>query len=74
MTSRQLYNTMQHSNENMTNYLVRFHNYQNSNDACNGSLITRGLQDHGMNILYPLPVTGFESLQNNDKKEAETAR
>ena len=32
------------SNENTTNYLFRFRNAQKSNEACNGSLITKVVQ------------------------------
>ena len=64
---------MQHANENTTDYLVRFCNFQKANEAYNGIPITRGVQEYGMKILYPLNVTGFYTLQENDKKEAEIA-
>ena len=32
------------------------------------------VQEHGMKILYPLHVTGFDTLLDGDKKETETAR
>ena len=58
----------------MTEYLLRFHNTQKVKKSCNGSLIPRGLQEHGMKIIYPLHVPGFYTLTNNGKKEAEIAR
>ena len=64
---------MKNSNNNTTDYLVRFRNYQKVNEACNGSLITKGLQKHGMTILSPLHNTGFDSLQDDKNKEAEKA-
>ena len=51
--------------------MVRFRNTQKVNEACNGSLSTRGLQNHGMKIIFPLHNTGFDSLQEDKKKEAE---
>ena len=64
---------MHHTNENRNKYLVRLHNYQKVNEACNGSLIKRVFQEYGMKILYPLNVTGFDKLSDYEKKEAETA-
>ena len=66
------YNTMHYARDNTSNYLFRFHNFQKVNEAYNGSLITRGLQDNGMNIIYLLHTTGFDITQDDDKKEAET--
>ena len=63
--TRRMYNTMQYANENITDYLVRFHNAQKFNEACNGSLITKGVQDHGMKILFPLNNTGFDYIQED---------
>ena len=63
---------MQHSNENTTNYPVRLRNAQRENEACNESLIKRGVQEYGMKIVYPLHATGFDTLQENDKKEVDT--
>ena len=40
-------------------------------EACDGSLITKGVQEHGMNIRFPLHNTEFDSLQEDEKKEAE---
>ena len=54
---------MQYASENTTDYLVRFHNAQKVNEACDGSLITKGVQEHGMKIRFPLHNTGFDSLQ-----------
>ena len=64
---------MQCANENTTNYLVRFLDAQKFNEACNGSLITKGLQEHGMKVLFPLHNTGFHYLQEDKKKETEKA-
>ena len=33
-----MYSTMQYTNNNTTEYLVRFHNAQKVNEACNGTL------------------------------------
>ena len=62
---------MQYSNDNTTYYLVRFRNAHKVNEACNRSLITKGVQEHGMKIFFPLHYTGFGSLKEDDKKEAE---
>ena len=64
---------MQHAVENTNDYLVRLRKAQKVNEACNGSLTTRGVQEHGMKNLFPLHTTVFDSLQDNEKKEAETA-
>ena len=53
--------------------MVRFHNYQKFNEACDGSLITKGVQYHGMNIRFQFKNNGFDYLQEDDKKEAEKA-
>ena len=62
---------MQYANKNITDYLVRFRNAQKSNESCNGSLITKGVKEHGMKILFPWHNTGFDSLQEYVKKKAE---
>ena len=62
---------MQLTSENTTDYLVGFRNSQKVNEACDGSLITKGVQEHGMNICFPLHNTGFYSLQEDENKEAE---
>ena len=62
---------MQYAKDNTTDYLVRSRNNQKVNEACNGSLITKGLQENGMKILFLLNNTGFNSLQEDKKKEAE---
>ena len=62
---------MHHANENTTNYQVRFRDSHNVNEECNVIPITKGVQEHGMNILYLPHVTSFDALQQNDKKEAE---
>ena len=59
---------MQHANDNTTNYLVRFRNAQKVNEECNGILIAKGVQYHGINIIFPLHNTGFESPQEDEKK------
>ena len=61
---------MQYANKNTSNYLVRFYNAQKVNDACDGSLIAKGKQDHEMTILFPLHNTGFDSLEEEENKEA----
>ena len=73
LETRQMHNTMNKFNKNTTNYLFRFYNYHKVNDAWNGSLISRGVQEHGMKIIYPLHVTSFNTLPDNHNKEAETA-
>ena len=55
----------------MTDYLVWYCNSQKVNESCNGSLISRGVQEHGMKILYPLHVTGFYTLTNDYKKDMD---
>ena len=69
---RLLYNIIQNVNENTADYLVRFRNFQKLNKACNGSLIKKFVQENWMKILYPLHVTGFDTIPDDDKKEAET--
>ena len=64
---------MQYASDNTTDYLVRFRNAQKCNESCDRSLITKGVQEHGMKILFPLHNTGFDSLQEDDNKEAEKA-
>ena len=54
---------MQYANKNTTNYLVRFRNAQKVNEACNGRLITKGVQEHGKNIILLLHNTGFGYIQ-----------
>ena len=68
-----MYNTIQYSNKSTTDYLVRFRNEHKVNGACTGSLITKGVQEHKMKIIFPLQSTGFDSLQEDEKKEAETS-
>ena len=38
-----MYSTMQYTNNNTTEYLVRFRNANKVNEACNGSLVTGGV-------------------------------
>ena len=59
---KQMYSTVKYASKNTANCLVRLNNYHKVNEACNGILITRGYQYHGMQILFPLHNTGFESL------------
>ena len=73
LSTRQLYNTVQYARENTTDYLVRFCNSQTVNEACGGVLITKGVQEHGMKIRFPLHNTGFDSPQEDEKKEIEKA-
>ena len=61
---------MQYDNDNTTDYLVRFRNAHKVNEACNGILITKGIQEHSMKIISPFQNTGFDSLQEDDKKMA----
>ena len=63
LSTRRLHNNMQYANNNTTNYLVRFLNSHKVNEACNESLITKGVQEHGMKILFPFQNTGFYSLE-----------
>ena len=69
LSTRRLYNTMQYANENTTDYSVRFRNAEKVNESCNRILITKGVQEHGVKILFPLHNTGFGSLQEDEKKE-----
>ena len=71
LSTRRRYNTMQYASENTTDYLVRFCNAQKVNEAFDGSLITKGVQEHGVKILFPLHNTVFDSLQADGNKEAE---
>ena len=58
-----MYNIMQYSNKNTTNYLVRFRNAQKVNETCNERLFTKGVQEHGMKFIFPFHNTAFDSLQ-----------
>ena len=73
LSTRRMYNTMQYANKNITDYLIRFRNSQRVNEACDGSLITKRVQEHGTNISFPLHNTEFDSLQEDKKKEREKA-
>ena len=59
---------MQYVSWNTTDYLVRFRNAPKVNEFCDGSLITKGVQEHGTKICFPLHNTGFDSLQEDEKK------
>ena len=71
--TRWLYNTTKYASKNTTDYLFRFRNAQKVNESCDGRLITKGVQDPGMNIRFPLNNTGFDSLQEDENKEAENS-
>ena len=73
LAMRWLYNKIHHTNDKRKNCLLRLHNSQKVTEACNGSLITRGFQEHGMKIINPIHSTGFYTLSDYDKKEVETA-
>ena len=64
---------MQYASDNTTDYFVRFRNAQRVNEARDRSLTTKGVQEHGMKIRFPLHNTGFDYLQEDDKKETEKA-
>ena len=68
LDTRRLYNTMQYANENTTDYLVRLRNSQKVNEDCDWSLVTKGVQEHGTKIRFPLHNTAFDSLQEDEKK------
>ena len=59
---------MTHVAKNTQDYLFRLQNAQKVNKACNGRLISRGFQEHGMKILYQLHVTGFDALSDDNKQ------
>ena len=56
---------MQYVNENTIDYLVRFRNAKKFNEDCNGILITKGVQEHGMKIIFLFHNTVFYSLQED---------
>ena len=64
---------MQYTSKNTTDYLVRFRNSQNVNEACEGSLITKGVQENCMNIRLPFHYAGFDYIQEDENKETEKA-
>ena len=68
-----MYNTMQYANKNTTEYLDRLRNAQKVNEACNGRLITNGIHEHGMKILFPLHNNGFDFTKEDNKKDTEKA-
>ena len=47
------------------------YNEQKVNKVLNVSLISRGFQEHGMKITYPFHFTGFDTLLENNKEEAD---
>ena len=73
LATRRLYNTMQYSNKNTTDYLLSFCNIQKVNEVCNGSLIEKGVQKHRTKILYPLYNNVFDYQKEYDKKDAVKA-
>ena len=64
---------MQYASETTTDYLVRFRNAPKFNEVCDGSLINKGVQEHGTKIRFPLQNTGFDSIQEDKKNKAEKA-
>ena len=58
---------MQYVNKKTTT----FRNAHKVNESCNGILITTGVQEHGMNILFLLHNNGFDYLQEDKNKEKE---
>ena len=64
---------MHYANENTIDYLVRFRDAHKVNEACNGVLITKGVQEHWMKIISPFHNTGFDSLQEYKKKNSGKA-
>ena len=71
LSTRHLYNIRQYTNKNTTEYFIRFRKDQKVNEAYNGILITKEIQEHGMKILFLLQNTEFDSLKEDDKKELE---
>ena len=71
MVTRQLYNTLQYVKYNTTDYLVIFCGKIKVNKTHNVSLIQKGVQGHGMRILYLLHDTGFETLTDDENTEAK---
>ena len=59
LATRCLYNTMQYANDNTIDYLVRFRNAQKVNEAYNDILTTRGVQYHGVKILFIFHTNEF---------------
>ena len=57
---RRLYNTIKYANDNTTDYLVRLRKSENFNEACNGSLTKKGVQDHGIKVIFPLHTSIFD--------------
>ena len=51
--------------------MVRFRNAQKVNESCDVSLITKGVQENGMNIIFPLHNKGFGSIQEDEKNKTE---
>ena len=64
---------MKNINEKKTDYLVKFHNAQKFNEASNGTIMTRGFQEHRFKIVYPLHITEFDAILDDDKKDADTS-
>ena len=63
------YGINKYANKNTTDYLVRFRNAQKFNESYNGSLITNGLQEYGIKILFQLQNTVFYYLPEDEKRE-----
>ena len=64
---------MNYANKDTTDYLVGFRNAQKVIEVCKRSLITRGVQENGMNIIFPFHNTEFDYLREGENKEAEKA-
>ena len=69
---RRLYNIIQYTKNNTTDNLVKLWNAQKFNEAWNGRLISRGVQEYGMKILYPLHITRFHTLSDNENNNVKT--
>ena len=52
--------------------MIRLRNSQKVNKACDVSLISKGVQEHGMKILYILYVTAVDVMLDYEIKYAET--
>ena len=74
LTTKRLYNTTHHADKNMTNFLVRFRNTQKVKNWCNGSLISKLVQNYGVKVKYPLHTTGFDTLADDENKKAKKNR
>ena len=62
---------MKYVRETTTDYMFRLRKAQKVNEACNGILTTQVVQENGMKIFLPIRTTGFETIQDYEKKEVE---